>query len=103
MTTEHPCGRIGLQPITKCADRAAEVIASAREKLAVCLSPEGFVTVEAIEHAILAEMVDVYMPSDGWFVLWASIEDDLAAACKERGITGGRGHRHRVMSERRAA
>lgn len=102
MTTETACGRIGLQPITKCADRAAEVIASAREKLAVCLSPEGFVTVEAIEHAILTEMVDVYSP-DSAFRLWGQIEADLAEACKERGITGGRGHRHRVMSERRAA
>ena len=87
MTTEHPCGRIGLQPITKCADRAAEVIASAKEKLAVCLSPEGFVTVEAIEHAILAEMVDVYSP-DSAFRLWGQIETDLAAACKERGVPG---------------
>ena len=102
MTTETACGRIGLQPITKCADRAAEVIANAREKLAVCLSPEGFVTVEAIEHAILAEMVDVYAP-DSAFRLWGQIETDLAAACKERGITGGRGHRHRVISQRRAA
>jgi hypothetical protein len=102
VTTEHPCGRIGLQPITKCADRAAEVISNAREKLAVCLSPEGFVTVEAIEHAILAEMVDVYSPGSQ-FALWRQIETDLTDACQERGITGGRGHRHRVISQRRAA
>jgi len=102
MTTETPCGRIGLITLSECAERAAEAVASARVKLAVCLDPNGFVTVEAIEHAILVDLVDVY-DRGNQLALWRQIETDLAAACKERGITGGRGHRHRVMGQRRAA
>ena len=102
MTTETACGRIGLITVSECAERAAEAVASAREKLAVCLDPMGFVTVEAIDQAILDDLVDVYTQGNQ-LALWRQIETDLAAACKERGITGGRGHRHRVMSERRAA
>ena len=102
MTTEHPCGRIGFATVSDCAERAAGIVCHVKTPQAVCLSPDGFVTVEAIEHAIPDDIVGVYTARSS-VELWLQITDDLFVSMQERGITGGRGHRHRVMGERRAA
>lgn len=101
--TEHACGRIGLITVSAAADRAAECIAEAPTSRAVCLGPDGSVTVEWADHAIPDELVGVYRPAVGRFLLWGMIEADLMEAMKERRIKGSRAHKHRMYSGKRAA
>jgi hypothetical protein len=101
--TEHACGRIGLVTVSAAADRAAERIAEAASPRAVCLAPDGSVTVERADYAIPDELVGVYRPREGRFKLWGMIEADLMEAMKERRITGGCNQRYRVESKRGTA
>ena len=102
MTNETQCGRIGFATVSDCAERAAGIVCHVKTPQAVCLSPDGFVTVEAVEHAIPDDMVGVYTARSS-VELWLQISGDMAVAMHERGITGGRGHRQRVIGQRRAA
>lgn len=100
---ERRCGRLGQHTISHCADRAARIICDYNIPRAVCLDPDGRVTVEAIDDAIPDEMVGVYDGSGGQFELWRMISDDLLAAKTERGVVGGSYHRHRACWKKRAA
>lgn len=101
---ERPCGRLGQHTISHCADKAAHIIGEYSIPRAVCLSPEGQVTVENPEHAIPEELVGVYSTGGSHFELWRWISDDLLEAKTQRGVTGGTNHRHRVPnSVRRVA
>lgn len=100
---ERPCGRIGMHTISQCADKAANIISEYKIARAVCLSPDGFVTVEAPSHVLDDELVGVYTAGDSLFGLWRQLSDDLLASARERKISGGTHHRHRVPPAKRAA
>ncbi len=102
MTTETACGRIGFQTVSECAERAAIAIREFTTPSAVCLSPDGFVTVESVKHAIPDELVGVYTKGSQ-VELWLQLSGDITAAMQERGITGGRANRHRVVNVKRRA
>jgi hypothetical protein len=93
---EIKCGRIGANTLNDCADRAAQVIADFSKPRAVCLAPDGQVTVEAPTQVIPDDLVGVYAPKTAPLALLRLIHDDLCEAQAERGITGGRNQRHRV-------
>lgn len=103
---EVACGRIGMHPIGACAERAAEAVAElAPVQAAVCLSPDGFVTVESVTQAIATDLVGVYQRRPGKVTqlqLWGMIGADLVCAAQERGIRGGRSQRHRVANRKAA-
>jgi hypothetical protein len=96
---ERPCGRIGIHTISQCADKAARIISEYKIPRAVCLSPDGFVTVENPAHVIDEELVGVYTAGDSLFGLWRQLSDDLLASARERKVTGGRNQMHRVESK----
>ena len=100
---ERNCGRLGKHTVTSCADRAAEVITEYSIPRAVCLAPDGNVTVEAPDDAILDEMVGVYTPDTGRMLLWRRIQEDLDFAVIQRRIKGGTNHKHRAAVTRKAA
>lgn len=100
--SEIKCGRIGLHTISRCADKAANAIAELLTPHAVCLEPDGHVTVEAVAHAIPDDLVGVYAPQRGVFALWGQIEGDLRCAAVERHICGGTKQRVRVNARRAA-
>ena len=102
MTNETQCGRIGFATVSDCAERAAGIVCHVKTPQAVCLSPDGFVTVEAVAHAIPDDIVGVYTARSS-VELWLQISGDLFVSMQERGIRGSRANRHRVMGERRAA
>lgn len=52
--------------------------------MAVCLDPDGFVTVEPARGAIDDEIVGVYAPELGRFELYRRIREDLLFAIGER-------------------
>ncbi|NID14330.1 hypothetical protein [Luteibacter yeojuensis] len=101
--TEQVVGRIGKNTLSYCADRAAEAIMEFKTPRAVCLDPDGLVTVEFPAGAIPDEMVGVYTQELGRFALWRQIEDDLRECVRLRRIEGGAYQRHRVAPGRKAA
>jgi hypothetical protein len=102
MSNEVQCGRIGFTSVSDCAERAAIVIREFRTPRAVCLSSDGFVTVEAVRQAIPDELVGVYTQKSQ-VELWLQLSDDIAATMQERGIRGGRSQRNRVANVKRRA
>lgn len=100
---ERPCGRLGQHAISHCADRAAHIIGEYTIPRAVCLAPDGQVTVENPDHAIDDEIVGVYRFEGSVFALWRQVSDDLLVSQAERRIKGGTNHRHRVPPARRVA
>ncbi len=101
--TEQVVGRIGKHTLSYCADRAAESIMEFQSPRAVCLDPDGIVTVEFPGAVILDEVVGVYTQELGRFALWRLIEEDLRESVRLRRIEGGTYHRHRVAPGRKAA
>ena len=101
--TTHTCGRIGLNSVGDCAHRCAIIIYESNTKRAVCLSPDGFVTVESVSTSIPDEQVGIYDQSLPEYVLWGYIESDLVFAQGKRGIKGGRDKRRYVSTKTRKA
>jgi hypothetical protein len=101
--SETTCGRVGKNTLSYCADRAADAIVSAAKTLAVCLAPDGIVTVEPVAGAIEDEIVGVYTADAGKFALWGLIEGDLRESQRTRRVSGGTYHRHRVAPGSKAA
>jgi len=100
---EYKCGRLGMHTLSHCADRAAHIIAELLTPHAVCIAPDGHVTVESTEQAIPCEIVGVYDRTFGVFKLWGMIEDDLRCAATERHIIGGTRQRQVVRNGARRA
>lgn len=100
------CGRIGMHAISTCAERAASAVADlAPVRCVVCLSPDGFVTVESIDQAIPEDIVGVYVWARAeitQLALWGLIDDDLITTVRQRGIRGGTAQRHYVRHRRTA-
>lgn len=105
MTYQHDarsCGRLGRQTAIEVADRAALCLAEFKKPRAVCLDPEGRVTVESAKNCAEEDLVGVYDPQRGRFELWKQIHDDLAHSAAERGIAPTRvKQRERVYRGRR--
>ena len=101
--SEIKCGRIGLHTISRCADKAAHAIIEYLVPKAVCLSPDGHVTVEPVADAIPDDLVGAYTRKLGVFALWGQIETDLRCAANERHICGGTRQRQRTRGNTRRA
>lgn len=94
--SEINCGRIGMHTMHHCAHKAAIIIKGFDSPRAVCIAPDGHVTVESPNEAIPDEMAGVYSPDVDRESLGASILDDMAVLQRELRIVGGRNHRVRV-------
>ena len=97
--SERHCGRLGKHTTATCASRAAAAILTFESARAVCVGPDGMVTVEYPGTAPDDELVGIYT-RDG-DDLAERIEEDLEDAVKRRRIRGGTHHRHRVKPTRR--
>lgn len=89
---EITCGRIGARwPILTIAERAAQAVAGAGAGVprAVCLDPDGYVTVEDPDQALPDDLVAVLVWVPGHVTqmdLWKQIEAELRTAARARGI-----------------
>lgn len=105
MSTERQCGRIGRDSVERIAVRATDHVMTSRSQHAVCLSPDGHVTVESLRFAAPDDLVGVYARSVGMTELRDMITEDLRFAATERAITGGReyagarGRREQVLGK----
>lgn len=77
---EFLAGRIRTRKVTEIAERAATRIIDLAQPLAVCLDPDGRVTVEAPDEAAEDDIVGVYSADIGLVQLYRDVRDDLAAA-----------------------
>lgn len=82
--SEFLAGRISSRKITDIAERAATRIVDLATPLAVCLDPEGRVTVEAPDDAAEDDIVGVYNASVGMLSLYKNVRDDLSEVARER-------------------
>ena len=99
--SDRQCGRLGKHTTQTCAGRAANAIMSFESARAVCLAPDGTVTVEYPGNAPDDELVGVYTRDGGSNELAGRIVEDLDDAARRRRIRGGTHHRHRVKPTRR--
>jgi hypothetical protein len=98
--TDTICGRVGRDVVSAIADRAAAVISERRGAWAVCLAPDGFVTVENPAHVIPEDWLGTWNKELGRIGLWREIEDELKDAIEARGIKGEIKYRKRVYGGR---
>ncbi|KAF1045649.1 hypothetical protein [Xylophilus sp.] len=100
---ERNCGRLGKHTVSSCAERAAAFVVEYAVARAVCIAPDGTVTVEAPDHVIDNELVGVYTAERGHFELWRQISIDLDETVRERRIAGGTHYKHRAAVTRKVA
>ena len=88
MSCEIRCGKLGRNAVDECAERAARAISErgSDKATAVCVGPDGLVTVEATAYAIEEDIVGVYDRRPGWIELWRVIKGDLLCVARERRI-----------------
>jgi len=84
MVDEHRIGTLRRNPPMRLAEESARWIVQCDGPMAVCLDPDGVVTVEPAQFAIDDELVGVYSPELGRFELYKRIRDDLRASIAER-------------------
>lgn len=103
--TELVCGHLATKEISEIADAAARRVIETSQRRAVCLSPEGRVTVETLGVCVDDDIVGVYTKAPDLMALWRQIEGDLREAARERGLRPKAPKRRVVKSEggRRAA
>ncbi len=104
MSTDHPLGNLFTRPLSALADEAASRVTRANGPRAVCISPEGQVTVEKPDEAVEEDIVGTYR-SACRLDLWRQIADDMAAHMAERPLTPRRVrrvYRGRVAKEEAA-
>lgn len=85
---EIPVGTLSRFTAQQLADRAVERVMERQAPLALCLSPEGRVTLEPYADAVLDDVVGVYSREAGLLSLRPAIRDDLQHEIASRGITG---------------
>lgn len=83
---ETPCGRVGRNPISEIAHRAAVVIVERRGSWAVSLAPDGLVAVERFDSAVPDEVIGTYTAEPGLLQLWRMVRDDLTDTVRERNV-----------------
>lgn len=101
MSIEQTVGRLGKQSASEIADRAARIVMDAPKSRALCLAPDGTVSIESVAQAIPDELVGVYTKAPGLLALWRQMYDDLRAAITERGIGPHRRTRGNVYTGRK--
>lgn len=74
---EKQCGSIARWPIGAVADQAARILLEFTGPRAVCVDPQGRVTVEPPNSACLYDMVGVYSGDVGLLALSRMLVDDL--------------------------
>lgn len=101
--TEHVCGHLATKPPSEIADAAARRVMETNKPRAVCVSPEGRVTVETLAVCVEDDIVGVYTKAPGLLSLTRQIAGDLQHAIKERGLRPSAPKRRMVMGVRRVA
>lgn len=84
MSDEH-IGTLARLTCNQLAERAADELMGRTKPHAVCLDPEGTVTVERIDEAVPQDMIGVFDRSLGLIPLYREIRDNLAAEIEARG------------------
>lgn len=96
--SDRPLGKIGVQAVSALADRAAERIRRGRKARAVCVSPDGYVTVEPAAEAVPEDIAGTYSADTPRLELWRRIAEDVEALVEERPLTSNQ--RSRVFAGR---
>lgn len=99
---EVQVGTLANYDVRQLADRTVERLMELSKPHAVCIDPDGRVTIEPYDTAVFEDVVGVYSRDLGLIPLYREVRDTLAYVIEQRGITGQRRRRH-VTSERRAA
>jgi len=99
---EIKVGTLANYSVRELAERAAERLMELTKPHAVCIDPDGRVTIEPYDRAVFEDVVGVYSRDLGLIPLYREVRDTLAYVIEQRGITGQRRRRY-VTSERRAA
>lgn len=97
------CGRVGRQPLSEIADRAAQHLTEHAGTWCVCLAPTGHVTVETERSAVAEDVVGYYNKAPGRMELWKLVHEELKHAVAERRMSAEVKYRGRVLGKRRAA
>lgn len=100
--SERVCGRISKVAINKIAHRCTLEILDFVGPRAVCLAPDGEVTVETPETCVETDLVGTYTADTGLLELWRLIDGDIREAAAERGIEGKPKHSTRVPARKYA-
>lgn len=95
-------GKIGKSPLGTLADKAAAEIVAAKGPRAVCVSPDGTVTLEHYVDAVPEDVIGHYTGEAGRLQLALLILGDLKEMMAERGVQAAR-RRYVVGWGRRAA
>jgi len=99
---EVQVGTLANYDVRQLADRTVERLMELSKPHAVCIDPDGRVTIEPYDTAVFEDVVGVYSRDLGLIPLYREVRDTLAYVIEQRGITGQRRRRY-VTSERRAA
>lgn len=84
---EH-AGKLGVSPLDAIAYKAADTIRRARGPRALCVDPQGHVTVEKWDDAVPEDIVGHFDRSAGWPALELLVRDELKAVAVERRARG---------------
>lgn len=96
MSNDGYMGKVGKSALGALADKAAERIMTSDGPRAVCMCPQGVVTVERFANAVPDEIIGNYNRDAGRLGLSLLILGDLKEAVAERGLR--RGHRNYVRA-----
>jgi hypothetical protein len=103
MSNNNHIGKVGVLPIDTLADKCAERIMASRNTWAVCIAPDGVVTLERYDEAVPDEIVGNYDRAAGRLNLWRMIRDDMRATVEELGGLQTVRRRYVMREGRRAA
>ena len=84
LTSNEYAGKLSVSPVEDIASKVAIAIRRARGPRAVCVDPQGRVTVERWADAVPADIVGHFDRSAGWPDLDLLVRDELQAAMAER-------------------
>lgn len=103
MKTEFACGRLGTQSVDDIAWRAASALVGRATPWAVCVAPEGRVTLERPSSAAESDLVGVFTAHDGLLGASRRIRDELVEWIRIHGLPPPGRRRVTVNARRRAA
>ena len=84
MTSGHiSCGSVLRLPVGDVATRCAEAIVGYSTERAVCMDPQGRVSVESVSEGADPDLVGVYSPRLGLLELYRLIRDELVEVKRE--------------------
>ena len=92
--TEIKVGTLANFPPSALANRAVTHVMERKAPLALCLNPDGMVTLERFDDAVLEDVVGVYDSTPGLLALYRDMREDLVDAVQARGVTGKKARRY---------